>query len=74
MVLRANSGIIIERPSGNPDYIAEHHGGGSAASAAESVRIARRRIANWKLKNPYRLRTLYESEIGGAADEPSGES
>jgi hypothetical protein len=74
MALRANSGITIKRPSRNPDNIAERHRSGSAASAAESVRIARWRIANWKLKNPYRLGTLYESEINGAADQPSRES
>jgi hypothetical protein len=74
MVLRAHSGISIKRSSRNPDYIAEHHRSGSAASAAKSVRIGRRRIANWKLKNPYRLGTLYEPEIGGAADQPSRES
>jgi hypothetical protein len=74
MALRANSGITIKRPSRNPNNIAEHHRRGSAASAAESMRIAGRRIANRKLKNPYRLRTLDESEIGRAADQPSRES
>jgi len=74
MALRANSGITIKRPCRNPDNIAKHHRSGSAASAAEGMRITRRRVANWKLKNSHRLGALYESEISDAADQPSGES